>query len=110
MAASDYLSRPQFHGTPAALSPGDLIEPNKYPPTTPDPDIRGSKASEPRKHVHFTSRQDYVTEHYGPNVYHVETTGPVSHDPEYSNKRMLRSAHPLRVVRQVSHSWGTPAE
>jgi len=108
MAASDHLNKAQFHGTKAELSPGDLIEPNKYPksyqPYGEDSD------PEPRKHTYLTSRQAYVTEHYGPNVYHVEPTGPVSHDPEYKHKAMLRSEHPLRVVRQVSRNWGEPVE
>jgi len=101
MAASDHLSRRQFHGTSAELSPGDLIEPNKYPPSY-DPWGDGK----PRDHTYLSPRRQYVTENYGPNVYHVEPTGPVSHDPEYSNKAMLRSKDPLRVVRKVSANWG----
>ena len=100
---------PFYHGTKAELAPGDLIEPNKYPPTTPDPDIRGEKGGQPREHTCFSPRKNYITEHYGPNVYEVEPTGDYTRDPEYTSSRtMFRSTHPLRVVRQVSRDWGVP--
>jgi hypothetical protein len=56
--------------------------------------------------VYLSSRRAYLTEHYGPNLYEVKPTGPVTRDPEYSNRRMLRSKYPLRVVRKVSRNWG----
>jgi rifampin ADP-ribosylating transferase len=112
MAASNHLGMQFYHGSPAELRPGDLIEPNKYPQSHPDSGIPGDPT--PRPHTYLTPRREYVTEHYGPNVYHVEPTGPISHDPEYSHQnrsrnpknRMYRSSAPLRVIRQVSRSWG----
>lgn len=101
---------PFYHGTKAELAPSDLIEPNKYPPTTPDPDIRGEKAGQPREHTYFSPRKNYITEHYGPNVYEVEPVGGYTRDPEYASSRtMFRSRNPLRVVRQVSRDWGLPS-
>jgi 8-oxo-dGTP diphosphatase len=100
-AASD---GPWYHGTDKELNPDDLIEAGKYAPSQP----WGSR--EPRDHVYFSDRKQYLTEHYGPNIYEVEPTGPHSHDPEYNNRRMRRSKHPLRVVRKVSGDWGSPVE
>jgi ADP-ribose pyrophosphatase YjhB (NUDIX family) len=104
-----YHPGPHYHGTKAELEPGDLIEPGKYPPTMPDPDIRGEHADEPREHVYFTPRKQYITEHYGPNVYQVEPTGDYTRDPEYGSRTMFRSKAPLRVVRKVTRDWGTEA-
>jgi hypothetical protein len=80
---------PFYHGTKAELAPGDLIEPNKYPPTTPDPDIRGEKAGQPREHTYFSPRKNYISEHYGPNVYEIEPVGDYSRDPEYTSSRTM---------------------
>jgi len=98
-----------YHGTKAELEPGDLIEPGKYPPTVPDPDIRGDRAGEPRDWTYFSSRRQYVTEHYGPNVYQVEPTGDCTRDREYNNPRMLKSKAPLQVIRKVTRNWGAEA-
>jgi Rifampin ADP-ribosyl transferase len=86
-----------YHGTSAELRPGDLIEPRKYPPSHKDAESR-----EPRDHAYFSNRLQYITEHYGPNVYEIEPTGPATHDPEYRHPGMRRSEYPLRVVRRVS--------
>jgi hypothetical protein len=104
MSASDHLGQ-QFHGTPSELQPGDMIEPGKHP-RSHNP---YGQDLPPRDHVYLSSRRAYVTEHYGPNVYQVEPTGPVTRDPEYKSPKMLRSEHPLRVVKKVSANWGEPA-
>jgi hypothetical protein len=95
---------PHYHGTKADLEPGDLIRPGTHPPTWPD------ESDEPRQHVYFSPRLNYVTENYGPNVYEVEPTGDYTHDAEYNNRRMFKSVHPLRVVRQVSGKGSLPKE
>jgi hypothetical protein len=94
---------PFYHGTKADLAPGNLIEPNKYPPTTPDPDIRGEKAGQPREHTYFSPRKNYVTEHYGPNVYKIEPAGDYTRDPEYTSSRTM---FPL----PASPSGGPPSQ
>ena len=97
---------PHYHGTEAELNPGDLIEPNKHPPSHPD-DPADPK---PREHTYFSPRKNYVTEHYGPNVYEVEPQGEYTRDPEYNSRTMFRSKHPLRVVKKVTKEWGLPHE
>lgn len=102
------MDGPWYHGTAAELQPGDLIEPGKHPKSFPSSDEEWRNV--PRDHVYFTNRRRYVTEYYGPNLYEVEPTGPHTHDPEYRDRQMRRSQHPLRVVRKVSEGWGRPIE
>jgi 8-oxo-dGTP pyrophosphatase MutT (NUDIX family)/GNAT superfamily N-acetyltransferase len=89
-----------YHGTSAELSSGDMISTGHAPSHNPwDEDLQ------PRSHVYLSDHLPYVTEHYGPHVYEVDPTGPITHDPEYGhyrNRKMMRSEHPLKVVRKVS--------
>jgi hypothetical protein len=68
MTASDHLGPQFYHGTPAELNPGDLIEPGKHARSYPE---TPADAGKPRDHVYLTSRKAYVQEHYGPRGYSV---------------------------------------
>lgn len=104
---------PYFHGTKAALKPGDLLKPGY-----------GSNFGERRKanYVYLTATLDAATwgaelgMGEGPGrIYRVEPTGPIEDDPNLTDKkfpgnptRSYRTRDPLRVVDEVldwqSHS------
>ncbi|MCO7222529.1 NAD(+)--rifampin ADP-ribosyltransferase [Klenkia sp. PcliD-1-E] len=109
MAATDETG-PFFHGTAAALRPGDLLTAGR--PSNYRPEMT-------MNHVYFTALVDgaglaaeiAVDLRSGagaPHVYEVEPTGPFEDDPNVTDQkfpgnptRSYRSAAPLRVVREV---------
>ncbi|MEI4271743.1 NAD(+)--rifampin ADP-ribosyltransferase [Klenkia sp. LSe6-5] len=109
MAAADDPG-PFFHGTAAALRPGDLLTAGR--PSNYRPEIT-------MNHVYFTALVDgaglaaeiaveLVSGSAVPHVYEVEPTGPFEDDPNVTDKkfpgnptRSYRSTDPLRVVREV---------
>ena len=97
---------PYYHGTKAALRPGDLLEPGK-----------SSNYGERRQanYVYLTATLDAaiwgaelaVGQGRG-SIYRVEPTGPYEDDPNLTDKkfpgnptRSYRTQHPLRVVGEV---------
>lgn len=115
---TDTMGRPPqlFHGTKADLKPGDLIEPGRS----------ANFGAEPRlaNYVYFAGTLDAAI--WGaelargdgpPRIYVVEPTGPVTDDPNVTNKRFpgnptksYRSPEPLRVTREVEDWRGHPPE
>ncbi|GAA3303459.1 MULTISPECIES: NAD(+)--rifampin ADP-ribosyltransferase [Glutamicibacter] len=107
--SQDLDQGPFFHGTKAALRPGDLLSPGF--PSNYRPEVI-------MNHIYFTALADGAglaaeiaaldgTAH----VYEVEPTGPFENDPNVTDKkfpgnptRSYRSAHPVRVIREV-HGW-----
>lgn len=104
---------PFFHGTTAALQPGDLLTagfPSNYRPEIV------------MNHVYFTALRDgaglaaelaaeLASGEAEPHVYRVEPTGEFENDPNVTDKkfpgnptRSYRTARPLRVVEEV-HDW-----
>jgi rifampin ADP-ribosylating transferase len=119
-SADEPQHTPYFHGTRAALRPGDLIAAGH----------RSNYRSEVvMNHVYFTARRDggglaaeiavlLGPEGSVPHVYLVEPTGPFEDDPNVTDKkfpgnptRSYRSTAPLRVLEEVTE-WTrlTPAE
>lgn len=99
-----------FHGTAAALQPGDFLLAGR--PSNYRPDVV-------MNHVYFTalpagaglSAELAVELGAGatPHVYEVEPTGPFEDDPNVTDKkfpgnptRSFRSTAPLRIVREVT--------
>lgn len=107
--SQDLDQGPFFHGTKAAQHPGDLLSPGF--PSNYRPEII-------MNHIYFTALADGAglaaeiaalegTAH----VYEVEPTGAYEDDPNVTDKkfsgnptRSYRSAHPVRVIREV-HDW-----
>ena len=104
-----------YHGTKAALKPGDLIGPgfsSNY----------GSRRQ--AKYVYLTATLDAavwgaeLALGEGPGrIYTVEPTGPYGNDPNLTDKkfpgnptRSYRTAHPLRVTGEVAHWKGHAPE
>ncbi len=102
----DVIPGPFYHGTKAALEPGDLITP-------------GHRSN--YSHGERTSPWVYMSAILSPwgaelakgdgrgRIYIVEPTGPFVDDPDLTDKkfagnptRSYRSRHPLRVVREVT--------
>jgi len=109
MAAVDETG-PFFHGTAAALRPGDLLTAGR--PSNYRPEVT-------MNHVYFTAlvggaglaaeiAVELVSGSVAPHVYEVEPTGAFEDDPNVTDKkfpgnptRSYRSTAPLRVVREV---------
>jgi|ERR1043166_1006232 rifampin ADP-ribosylating transferase len=104
-----------YHGTRAALKPGDLIEPgyeSNY----------GKRAK--AAYVYLTRTLDAATWGAelavgdGPGrIYLVEPTGPIEDDPDLTNKKFrgnptkaYRSLEPLRVMGEIKDWEGHPPE
>lgn len=102
-------SGPFYHGTKAALQPGDLLAagfPSNYRPQII------------MNHVYFTALVDgaglaaeIAALDGTPHVYEVEPTGPFENDPNVTDKkfpgnptRSYRCTAPVRVIREV-HEW-----
>lgn len=116
MAAIDDLNSQRFyHGTKAALKPGDLIEPGY-----------NSNYGKRKKaaYVYLTATLDAATwgaelalgEGSG-RIYLVEPTGPIEDDPNLTDKRYpgnptksYRSRDPLRVTGEVTDWQGHSPE
>ena len=106
MAAADETG-PFWHGTVAALQPGEFLSPGFHSNYRPNVVMN---------HVYFTATRDgaglaaelaaeLVPGDREPRVYRVEPTGPFEDDPNVTDKkfpgnptRSYRSALPLRVV------------
>ena len=101
---------PLYHGTAAALEPGDLLVPGR--PSNYRPDVV-------MNHVYVTALRDgaglaaeLAVELAGggtPRVYLVRPTGPIEDDPNVTDKkfpgnptRSYRSASPFEVVAEVT--------
>ncbi|MEZ0491923.1 NAD(+)--rifampin ADP-ribosyltransferase [Kineococcus sp. TBRC 1896] len=99
---------PFFHGTRAAVSPGDLLVAGRRSNYRPEVVMN---------HVCFTALRDgaglaaemaVLLGGGDPHVYEVEPTGPFEDDPNVTDRkfpgnptRSFRSTDPLRVVREV---------
>lgn len=115
----DHVEGPFFHGTHAALEPGDELAAG-----------RGSNFQQGRvsNNIYFTTVLETAVwgaelasalsaaEHRG-RIYEVEPLGPFEDDPNVTNKRYAgnptgsyRSPHPLRVVREVDDWQGHDPE
>ncbi len=104
-----------FHGTRAALQPGDLIAPGFQ---------SNYGARKPAAFVYFTATLDAATwgaelaRGEGPGrIYRVEPTGPFEDDPNLTDKkypgnptRSYRTRHPLHVTGELSSWQGHPPE
>lgn len=120
-AAMDALDDgPFFHGTAAALTPGDLLTAGFASNYRPDVVMN---------HVYFTARRDgaglaaelavmLVGGDATPHVYRVEPTGAFENDPNVTDKkfpgnptRSFRTREPMRVLEEI-HDWTrlTPEE
>jgi rifampin ADP-ribosylating transferase len=115
MAPSDEAAAQRFyHGTKAALKPGDLIEPGY-----------GSNYSDRKAaYVYLTATLDAATWGAelavgdGPGrIYVVEPTGPIEDDPNLTNTRFpgnptksYRTRSPLRVTDEIAEWQGHPPE
>jgi hypothetical protein len=106
---------PFYHGTKAALKPGDLLVPGY-----------SSNYGERKKakYVYFTATLDAAT--WGAElalgnkpgrIYRVEPTGPFEDDPNLTNKkfpgnptRSYRTQYPLRVVEEILNWKGHSPE
>lgn len=109
---TDDQGRPHrlYHGTKARLSPGDLIEPGHS--------ANFGRTERRANHVYMAGTLDAaiwgaeLARGEGPGrIYIVEPTGPISDDPNLTNKRFrgnpsrsYRSRHPVRVTAEV-HDW-----
>jgi hypothetical protein len=111
---------PFFHGTSAALEPGDFLTAGRRSNYRPEIVMN---------HVYFTAlvdgaglaaeiAADLAGGEATPHVYEVEPTGPFEDDPNVTDKkfpgnptRSYRSTAPLRVRREIDE-WRrlTPAE
>lgn len=105
-----------FHGTKAALAPGDLIEPGRAP--------NFGRAERTTTWVYLTGTLDAavwgaeLSLGDGPGrIYAVEPTGPIEDDPNLTDKkfpgnptRSYRSRDPLRVTGEVVGWQGHPPE
>lgn len=107
----DHVEGPFFHGTAAALRPGELLTAGFRSNYRPDVVMN---------HVYFTPLRnsaglaaELAVELLGgtavPRVYEVTPTGRFEDDPNVTNKRFpgnptrsYRSAEPLRVVNEVT--------
>jgi rifampin ADP-ribosylating transferase len=99
---------PFFHGTKAALNPGDLLTAGFNSNYRPEVVMN---------HIYFTALPDgaglaaeiAALDGSTPHVYEVVPTGPFENDPNVTDKkfpgnptRSFRSEAPLRVVREVA--------
>lgn len=107
---------PFFHGTKAALSPGDLLTAGFASNYRPEIIMN---------HIYFTALPDgaglaaqIAAIDGDPHVYEVEPTGAYENDPNVTDKkfpgnptRSYRSTAPLRILREVT-DWKrqSPAE
>ena len=99
-------SGPFFHGTKAALEPGDLLHPGRR---------SNFGTQQTARFVYLTATMDAATWGAelavgdGPGrIYEVEPTGPIEDDPNLTDKkfpgnptRSYRTSEPLRVVREI---------
>jgi rifampin ADP-ribosylating transferase len=106
---------PFFHGTKAALVPGDLLEPGR---------ASNFGAGDPANFVYLTATMDAAI--WGAelaagdgrgHVYRVEPTGSIEHDPNLTDTRFrgnrtrsYRTRDPLRVVAEVTGWESHPPE
>ncbi len=107
---------PLYHGTRAALKPGDLIKPGHTPNF-------GNK-TRTTTYVYMSRTLDAATwgaelaVGEGPGrIYIVEPTGPIEDDPNLTNKKFrgnptksFRSREPLRVMREITDWQGHSPE
>jgi Rifampin ADP-ribosyl transferase len=114
-ASATQFSQSYFHGTRAALAPGDLI-------------VIGYRSNfteaKPLSWVYFAATLDAAI--WGAElaagseperIYVVEPTGPIEDDPNLTNKKFpgnptqsYRSRDPLRVIAEVMKWQGHPPE
>jgi hypothetical protein len=114
-ARDDKITPPFYHGTKAALSPGDLIGAGF---------ASNYSARKPAAYVYFTATLDAATWGAelavgdGPGrIYIVEPTGPCEDDPNLTDKRFpgnptqsYRTRDPLRVIGEVTDWQGHTPE
>jgi hypothetical protein len=114
-ASATRFSQSFFHGTRAALEPGDLIAVGHQSNFT---------EAKPLSWVYFAGTLDaaiWGAELAGgggrERIYVVEPTGPIEDDPNLTNKKFpgnptlsYRSRDPLRVIAEVMKWQGHPPE
>lgn len=107
---------PFFHGTKAALQPGDLLMPGFNSNYRPEVVMN---------HIYFTALTDgaglaaeIAALDEEPHVYEVEPTGDFENDPNVTDKKLpgnptrsYRTTSPLKVLREITE-WKrmTPEE
>jgi hypothetical protein len=114
-----HVRGPFFHGTRAALEPGDELVPGR------DSNFQQGRVS---NNVYFTAvletavwGAELATALGGSGergrIYEVDPLGPFEDDPNVTNKRFpgnptrsYRSRHPLRVVREITDWQGHDRE
>jgi hypothetical protein len=114
-AAATVFSQSFFHGTRAALEPGDVI-------------VVGHQSNfaetEPLSWVYFAGTLDaaiwgceLAISGQAERIYIVEPTGPIEDDPNLTDKKFpgnptmsYRSREPLRIIAEVTNWQGHPAE
>lgn len=106
---------PYYHGTRAALQPGDLIEPGY---------LTNYGTGKTANHVYFAATLEAaiwgaeLAQGAGPGrIYIVEPTGPYTDDPNLTDKKFpgnptksYRSRLPLRVLGEVADWQGHAPE
>jgi rifampin ADP-ribosylating transferase len=117
LAATDKLSaQPLYHGTKSDLKPGDLIEPGRSP--------NFGRVERKTTYVYLTGTLDAAV--WGAElalgeapgrIYVVEPTGPITDDPNLTDKRFpgnptksYRSREPLRVTGEITEWKGHSPE
>ena len=105
-----------YHGTRAALQPGDMIRPGHV--------SNFSATARTANYIYFARTLDAATwgaelalgEGRG-RIYIVEPTGPVEDDPNLTNKKFrgnptksFRSREPLRITGEIADWQGHAAE
>ncbi|MFP5354764.1 MAG: NAD(+)--rifampin ADP-ribosyltransferase [Gemmatimonadota bacterium] len=105
-----------YHGTRAALQPGDMLEPGHS--------ANHGDATRSANHIYFARTLEAAM--WGAElalgdapgrIYIVEPTGPIEDDPNLTDRKFrgnptksFRSRHPLRVVGEVADWRGHPPE
>lgn len=115
VAAASMFSQSYFHGTRAALEPGDLIAVGYQSNFT---------EAEPLSWVYFASTLDaaiwgaeLASGSGAERIYVVEPTGTIEDDPNLTDKKFpgnptmsYRSRDPLRIIAEVMNWQSHPAE
>lgn len=106
---------PFFHGTKAALAPGDLLEAGR---------ASNYGTGQAANFVYLSATMDaaiwgaeLATGEAPGRIYRVEPTGPIENDPNLTDQRYpgnptrsYRTRDPIRVVEEVAHWEGHPPE
>jgi len=106
MAAQDNLNKKQFyHGTSAALKPGDYLSPKGAN------EFGRHETESGRSHVYATLDEDtawgYAIDHAGSvdraHVYQVQPTGKTEPDPNAGEYPAIRTRARMKVTRELAY-------